>query len=86
METLMEPRAGHRNQTTLPLIFVHIDANMFVVGFLGAALTALILGGALYCHIRVTPIGKPPPLAVRFAEALPIRRAQGSEQRRTLNV
>ena len=34
----------------------------------------------------VTPIGKPPPLAVRLAEALPFRRAQGIEERRTLNV
>src|SRR5215475_4231253 len=34
----------------------------------------------------VTPIGKPPPLAVRLAEALPFRRAQGSEERRTLHV
>jgi hypothetical protein len=29
METLMEHRAGHCNQTNLPLIFVHTDANMF---------------------------------------------------------
>ena len=34
----------------------------------------------------LTPIGKPPPLAVRLAEALPFRRAQGSEEGRTLNV
>jgi hypothetical protein len=34
----------------------------------------------------VTPIGKPPPLAVRLAEALPFRRAQGIEERRTLNA
>src|SRR5467141_376937 len=34
----------------------------------------------------LTPIGKPPPLAVRLAEALPFRRAQGIEERRTLNV
>ena len=26
---------------------------------------------------QLTPIGKPPPLAVRLAEALPFRRAQG---------
>ena len=35
---------------------------------------------------RLTPIGKPPPLAVRLAEALPFRRAQGIEERRTLHV
>src|SRR5215831_6232087 len=34
----------------------------------------------------VTPIGKPPPLAVRLAEALPFRRAQGSETRGAFNV
>src|SRR4029434_1563050 len=34
----------------------------------------------------ITSTGKPPPLAVRLAEALPFRRAQGSEERRTLNV
>src|SRR6516164_8553593 len=34
----------------------------------------------------LTPIGKPPPLAVRLAQALPFRRAQGIEERRTLNV
>ena len=28
---------------------------------------------------HLTPIGKPPPLAVRLAEALPFRRAQGIE-------
>src|SRR5205823_11120798 len=35
---------------------------------------------------RLSPIGKPPPLAVRLAEVLPFRRAQGSEERHTLNV
>ena len=34
----------------------------------------------------LTLIGKPPPLAVRLAEALPFRRAPGSEERRPLNV
>jgi hypothetical protein len=28
----------------------------------------------------ITPIGKPPPLAVRLAEALPFRRAPGIEE------
>jgi hypothetical protein len=37
-------------------------------------------------HSTITPIGKPPPLAVRLAQALPFRRAQGIEERRTLNV
>ena len=37
-------------------------------------------------HIHVTPIGKAPPLAVRLTEALPFRRAQGIEERRTLNI
>ena len=32
------------------------------------------------------PIGKPPPLAVRLAEALPFRRAQGNEERRARHV
>ena len=36
--------------------------------------------------VNITPIGKPPPLAVRLAEALPFRRAQGIEERRTLHV
>src|SRR5262245_454993 len=35
---------------------------------------------------HLTPIGKPPPLAVRLAEALPFRRVQGIEERHTLNV
>jgi hypothetical protein len=38
--------------------------------------------GALLCR-HVTPIGKPPPLAVRLAEALPFRRAHSIEERRT---
>src|SRR5215475_3244532 len=37
-------------------------------------------------YLGLTPIGKPPPLAVRLAKALPFRRAQGIEERRTLNV
>jgi hypothetical protein len=35
---------------------------------------------------EITPIGKPPPLAVRLAEALPFRRAQGGETRGAFNV
>jgi len=34
----------------------------------------------------LTPIGKPPPLAVRLAEALPFRRAQGSEEKRPIHI
>src|SRR5215468_10926628 len=34
----------------------------------------------------ITPIGKPPPLAVRLAEALPFRRAQGSEEKRPIHI
>src|SRR5215467_622181 len=39
-----------------------------------------------YLRHRITPLGKPSPLAVRLAEALPFRRAQRSEERRTLNA
>ena len=45
-----------------------------------------LLNVLMLCMAFITPIGKPPPLAVRLAEALPFRRAQGSEERRTLNV
>ena len=47
------------------------------------------LGHAVGLEIQdpeLTPIGKPPPLAVRLPEALPFRRAPGSEERRPLNV
>ena len=39
-----------------------------------------------YQRPSITPIGKPPPLAVRLPEALPFRRAPGSEEKRPLNV
>ena len=53
--------------------FIHIGPPVVNGQFLAV--------GYQWCRGRsiLTPIGKPPPLAVRLAQALPFRRAQGIE-------
>jgi hypothetical protein len=50
----MERRAGRCNQTNLPLIFVHIDANMLRGWSPVYGTDVLILCEALCSHVRMT--------------------------------